>query len=130
MSSGTKKGRYTFCENCVNRRLKVIDRLNPIRGYIQDCIYSHKQVRKSGGVILERDFKMCGLLEQKDPNIGRKYYSVGVLQDSAIEEWTFTNDIYDKRRKTLGLFFWTKKEAEDYLAYMLRYNLGASCVEK
>lgn len=59
--------------------------------------------------------------EYIDPNIGREYYSVGVLQESAIEGWIFTDDIYDKRRKTLGLFFWTREEAEDYLAYMLKY---------
>lgn len=126
MPSGTKKGRYTFCEKCKHRRFKVIDILDSNKGSRYDCIYSHKQVRKSGNCILERDFKLCGLIEYIDQNIGRKYYSVGILQDYAIEEWTFTNDIYDKRRKTLGLLFWSKEEAENYLAYMLRYNLGGS----
>ena len=124
MAGGTFKGRYTFCIDCKHRRLKVVDILDPTKGSRYDCIYTHKQVRKSGNCVLERHFKMCGLIEYIDLNIGRKYYSVGVLQDSVIEEWTFTNDMYDKRRKTLGVLFWTRKEAEDYLAYKLRYNLG------
>lgn len=124
MASSTFKGRYTFCEKCEHRRLRAVDILDPTKGSRYDCIYSHKQVRRSGGVKFERNFKMCGLIEYTDSNIGRKYYSVGVLQDSAIEEWTFTDDIYDRRRKTLGIFFWTRKEALDYLAYMLRCNLG------
>ena len=125
MASCTFKGRYTICIDCKHRRLKVVDILDPTKGSRYDCIYSHKQVRQSSNASFERYFKMCNLFEPIDPNIGRKYYSVGVLQSSAIEEWTFTNDVYDQRRKALGLFFWTREEAEDYLAYMLRYNLGA-----
>lgn len=124
MASSTFKGRYIFCEKCKHRGLRAIDILDPTKGSRYDCIYSHKQVRKSGGVKFERDFKKCGLIEYIHTDIGRKYYSVGVVQHSAIEEWTFTDDIYDRRRKTLGGFFWTREEAEDYLAYTLRYNLG------
>ena len=37
------------------------------------------------------------------------YYSVGVLQSSTlIEEWVYTNDVYDHRRWTLNLVFKTK----------------------
>lgn len=65
MAGGTFKGRYTFCENCKHRRLKVVvNRLDPTTtSFRYDCLYSHKQVRKSGGVKFERDFKMCGLIE-------------------------------------------------------------------
>lgn len=122
MPSSTFKGRYSFCADCKHRVIVAVNILDPTLGSKFNCKFSHKQIRGSSGVKFERDFKICGLLEPINPNIGCKYYSVGVLQGSAIEEWTFTDDVYDKRRIALGLLFWSKEEAEDYLAYMLKYN--------
>lgn len=51
----TRKGLYLFCNDCIfkihNNDLKY------------PCLKSHKEVRKSDNVILERDFKICKLKE-------------------------------------------------------------------
>lgn len=52
----TNKGNYLFCDNCV---YQLSEGKYP-------CAKSHSQVRRSGGVRYERDFKICGLLEIKD----------------------------------------------------------------
>jgi len=45
------------------------------------------------------------------PTLDSTYYSVGPLQHSGIEQWTWTNDRYDRSRLSLGNIFSSPEEA-------------------
>ncbi len=54
--------------------------------------------------------------------IGDTYYSVGPLQHSGIEEWTFTNDKYDRSRLEIGNIFETIEEAEAFKQHLINFK--------
>jgi len=54
----TNKGNYVFCNTCVYQ----------LSTGKYPCSKSHSQVRRSGNVRYERDFRMCGLIKLKELN--------------------------------------------------------------
>lgn len=56
---------------------------------------------------------------------GETYYSIGALQSrNGVEEWTWTDDRYDKIRDSIGIVFKTRQEAERVLKFW-KENYGA-----
>ena len=58
-------------------------------------------------------------------SIGDTYFSVGPLarsNDYLVENWTFTKDVYDLKRASMGNFFLERADAEAYLEKVKELN--------
>ena len=64
MASSTFKGRYEECDTCIYRYYDEVKKRN-------NCKYPHNAIRKNAngvGVKYERQFKNCGLKQNKGEN--------------------------------------------------------------